>query len=580
MSRTVRRRLVGALAALLVVAGLAGCASVPQSSSVQVLRKVTDGEAPALPPGPVDGSNPLDLVRGFVYASGSSIDRHAAARRFLSPQAQNWDDSSGLTVLGEQFDTVYPPVVIQSPVDTRIVRIRGTRIGTLGAAGAFQPDEAPVEVDVTVVRRDGQWRIDRLPGGVLVRLSDFSANYRTVRTYFADPVRGSAVADLRYLPTSPARAQASRAVELLLAGPSAALENAVVSVLTPTARLRSNVAEAPDGAVVVDLTGVGDLDQPSRRLLAAQVVLSLAEVNVVTVRLLVDGTPLLTGKPDLTRDDVAGLGAEVAPGAEVPGFVVAGGRLRQLTGPEPGAPVPGPAGSGAVEVASAAVTLDGQRLAVVSRQAGRVRLLVGPREGELRPAGLDAATMTRPTWTSTGSEVWTVLGGSTVARMLVDDTGTTRAGQVDVAELAALGPIDDLRLSRDGLRVAAVVGDRLVTAAVDRRGDGGVAVRNARMLRSADLGQVVAVAWRTADSVLVISGRSDRPVSLVSVDGLSWQLVPSSNLTPPLRAGAAAPSRPLLAADQGGVWSFSGGELDTWRQVLGGVPDAVPVYPG
>jgi len=56
--------------------------------------------------------------------------------------------------------------------------------------------------------------------------------------------------------------------------------------------------------------------------------------------------------------------------------------------------------------------------------------------------------------------------------------------------------------------------------------------------------------------------------------------VPSSNLTPPLRAVAAAPNRPVLVTDQGGVWSFAGGDLETWRQVVGGVPDAVPLYPG
>ena len=43
---------------------------------------------------------------------------------------------------------------------------------------------------------------------------------------------------------------------------------------------------SPDGALIVDLTRLGDLDEPARRLLAAQVVLSLAEVNVARVRLL------------------------------------------------------------------------------------------------------------------------------------------------------------------------------------------------------------------------------------------------------------------------------------------------------
>ncbi|WP_214368619.1 LpqB family beta-propeller domain-containing protein [Pseudonocardia sp. H11422] len=576
----VRSRVVAAVATLLVITGLVGCASVPQSSSVQVLRKVTDGETPVLPPGPVDGSNPLDLVRGFVYASGSSTDRHGAARRFLGAEAAGWDDASRLTVLDEQFDTVYPPAPIEPAVDTTTVRIRGNRVGTLTSAGAFQPDEAPVEVDVTVVRRDGQWRISRLPDGVFVRLSDFRSNYRAVKTYFVDPVRRTAVADLRYLPTVPARAQASRAVELLLAGPSSALAGAAVSQLPPTARLRSNVAESSDGAVIVDLTQVGDLDEQARRLLAAQIVLSLSEVYVATVRVLIDGTPLLPDHTDLTRDDVAGLAAEIQPRADVPGLLVAGGRVRQLTGSDPGSPVSGQAGNGAFDVASAATTADGQRLAVVSREPGRQRLLIGAREGALQGVALDAGSMTRPSWTPTGAEVWTVLDSAVVARVLVDVDGASRTGQVNSAELTALGPIQDLRLSRDGLRVAAVVGGRLVTAAVARTGDGEVAIRNVRQLRVADLGEVVAVDWRAAESVLVVSKRTDRPVSLVSVDGLSWQLVPSSNLTPPLRAVAAAPSRPLLVADQGGVWSFSGGELDTWRQVVGGVPDAVPLYPG
>lgn len=79
----------------LAVAGLAGCASVPDSSPVQVLRQVGEGEDRAAAPGPADGKrNPLDLVRDFVFASGSSADRHGAARRFLAPSAADWDDAA------------------------------------------------------------------------------------------------------------------------------------------------------------------------------------------------------------------------------------------------------------------------------------------------------------------------------------------------------------------------------------------------------------------------------------------------------------------------------------------------------
>jgi len=574
--RGARRPLV--LVLLLVLAGLAGCASVPESSPVQVLRRVGDGDAPVLPPGPAEGSNALDLVRGFVYASGSSPDRHGAARRFLAPEAADWDDGTGVTVLSEEFDTVYPTSV-DPEADMRTVRIRGTALGKLTPGGWFEASQAPVQIDVNVVRRDGQWRIARLPGGVLVRMSDFRVNYRTVKTWFVDPVRRVAVPDLRYLPSTPARAQAARAMELLFAGPSAALQGAASSMLVTNAQLRSNVATSPEGSLIVDLTQVGDLDEGGRRLLAAQVVLSLAEVSVGRVRLLADGAPLLPNRPDLTRDDVVSLIAEPVP-ATAPALVVYNGRVHQLNGAQLDTALPGQVGNGELAVQSAAASPDGRRIAVVAAEGARRRLLIGGTEGPAVPTGLGAATMTRPSWTPTGSEAWTVVDSSTVARVVLDAEGNPRSAAVAATELTRLGPVQDLRLSRDGLRVAAVVRGGLYAAALARSPDGDVTIRNVRALRPADIGDVVAVDWRAAETVVAVSRRADGPVSQVSVDGLSWELLPGSNLTPPLRAVAAAPNRPVLVTDQSGVWSFAGGELETWRQVVGGVPDAVPLYPG
>ncbi|WP_300016779.1 LpqB family beta-propeller domain-containing protein [Pseudonocardia sp.] len=569
------------LALLLALVGVAGCASVPGSSPVQILREVSDGETAVPPPGPVDGSDAIELVRGFVEASASSTDDHAAARRFLSEEAADWDDAASFTVLDSQFDTVPAPGPPSLSGDVSRVRIRGTSVGRVTSSGSFEPNQAPVEVDVTVVRRDGQWRIAELPPGVLVPLGDFRAGYTAVRTWFVDPVRRVAVPDLRYLPAFPARAQATRAMELLLAGPSGALSGAVTSALVPETRLRSNVALDEGGALVVDLTRIGDVDEPGRRLLAAQVVLSLAEVNVARVRLQVDGIALLPDRPVVSREDVADLSAETQPGADVSALVATGGRLRGL-GPVSGSEeLPGPLGDGSYDVESAATTVDGRRLAAVARSDGQRLLLVGGEAaGGAVETGLTASTMTRPTWTPVGNEVWTVLGGEVVARVLVDGAGATRSGRVNADELAALGPIQDLRISRDGMRVAAVVAGALYTGAVTRSPDGEVAVRNIRPLRSADLREVVAVDWRSTDTVVVITQRTDRLVAQVSVDGLSVQPLLVNNLTPPLGAVAAAAGRPFLVTDQTGVWSFAGGDQDAWRQVLGGAPDGVPFYPG
>lgn len=573
-------RIATALVLLLVAAGVAGCASVPDSSPVQVLQQVGEGEDAQLPPGPVDGSNPLDLVRDFVFASGSSADKHGAARRFLAPAAADWNDGASLTVLGGQFDTVPAPGAADPATGVTTIRIRGTALGRITGSGAFEPAQSEFSVDVALVRVDGQWRISRVPDGTLVPLSILRDNYRTVRTWFVDPVRRLVVADLRYLPSVPARAQAARALELLLAGPSAALQGAVVSQLPAGAQLRSNVAMSSDGALIVDLTQVGALDPTARELLAAQVVLSLAEVNVARVRLLVDGEPLLPGRLDLTRDDVSALTAEVRPNADVPTLMVSGGRLRQLTGPESGVPVTGPLGDGSYDVESAASTVDGRRLAAVTRQGQRRTLLIGSAGAAVAPVGLDAGTMTRPTWSPTGAETWTVLDGERVARVIVPSDGPPRVGRVDAGALSALGSVRDLRLSRDGMRLVAVVDGMLYTAAVARGLDGEVAIRNVRRLRPVDLGEVVAADWRASESVVAITHNQEMLVGQASVDGLTLQSVLGNNLTPPLTAIAAASNRALLVTDQSGVWSFGGGDQAAWRQVLGGAIDAVPLYPG
>jgi hypothetical protein len=573
----VSRGWIRVLLVLLAAGLLAGCATVPNESPVQVLRKVTEGEGPALPPGPGNNANPLDLVRGFVNASGSSDNRHAAARRFLTGGAQSWDDAASLTVLADQFDTVYarPP----GDGDRAVVRLRGSQIGRRSLDGSFMQAEAPVEVDIQVAKEGDQWRIDGPPSGTIVRLSDFQANYKAVRAYFMDPVQDSPVPDLRYLPANPARTMPSRMVDALLAGPSDALTGAATSAIPRTARLRSNVAETPDGAIIVDLTELGDLDDARRRLLAAQVALSLGEVNVTRVRLLDDGAPMLPDHPVVTRETFADLAGADDPRPDVAGLVVVGGKARTLGANGLGDPLAGPPGAGGYDLLSATLSADGQRLAAVSRQAGR-QLLIGRVGGPLAPSGVQGATLTRPTWTPPGNEVWTVRNGTAVVRLVLDQSGHPSVAPMDDSALTSLGQINDLRLSRDGMRVAAVISGMLVVGAVARSPAGAVSVRNVRMLLPNKLTSLVAVDWRAADQIAVAGRRPDTAVALVSVDGLDLHPLPTNNLTPPLTAIATGPGRPLLVTDQNGLWSFGADDLGSWRQLVGGAASSVAGFPG
>lgn len=605
MTRTAPRRAgrtAGALLAVLVLAVLGGCATVPGSSDVTVLRRLGEPAEPSDPPGPVRGAGPLDIVRGWVVASGATAERHEAARAFLTPQAAGmWDDGAAPTVVDDQVDTVFGGGAV-APGEA-VVRVRATRLGVVTPEGAFVSRPGVVDLPVGLAQSNGQWRISSLPPGVLVRRSDLQTNTRQVRVWFVDPLRGAPVADIRYVATSPARSVAARTLQLLLAGPSASLAGAAVSALPPGASLRSAVSQASDGAMVVDLAPLGAVDEPRRTQIAQQIGLTLAGVGVPRVRLLVDGAPLLDGRPDVgaeelvatlpravaeRRDLPVSLGPEAAAAtAAVPGVMVAAGRVRSIDG----AAQAGPAGAGEYEARAAGISVDGQFVAVVSPTAPgaplRQRLLVGTVGSELSATGVEGNAIAPPTWPAETGEVWTVVDGVRVVRAVLDPrTRGFRPVDVDAAGLTALGPVTALHFSPDGVRVAAVVGGRVVVGAVARDATGGARVSSVQVLRPDAVTDVLDVGWLRTDRLVAVGARIDRPVALLTVDGLTLDSGPTTNLTPPVTSVAAAPGRPLVAVDQSGAWTLPGTGADVgspgevWRSLPAAGAGSVPAYPG
>jgi Lipoprotein LpqB beta-propeller domain/Sporulation and spore germination len=602
------RRVVLLLLAVLLAAG---CASVPGSSEVTVLRQVGDAAEPTAPPGPARDAGPLETVRGWVLASGATAERHRAARGFLtSATAGTWDDGASPVVVSDQVDTVFVDRPV--PVGEARVRVRATALGVLTPDGVFDAGVRPVEVEVGLTEQNGQWRISSLPTGTIVRRSDLRANTRPVRTWFLDPQRASPVSDPRYLATTPARSVPTRTIQYLLAGPSESLAGAAVSALPVGTALRSDVTITAGGTAVVDLTRTGPLDDRRRREVAQQVTLTLAGIGVPRVELLVDGEPLLPGVPEVDiAAALAGLPPEVArrpdlpvdpvvggPGeSDVPVLVADDGRLRLLSGE----PAGGPAGRGTYQAASASASADGD-VALVAQDGvsadpavPRMRLLTGAGGSELAASGIEGRSLARPSWTPDSNEVWSVADGATVVRatragppgavrpLPVDASGLVAAGVT--AAPGALGPLSALRISPDGARLALVSGGRVLVAAIARDGAGNARLGSVAALRPESLDQVLDVGWTRTDQIVAVGNRADRPVTLVSVDGLDLESLSTTNITPPVTAVAARPGRPLVVADQGGTWTLplggeSGSGTDVWQAVPGFGASTVPAYPG
>jgi hypothetical protein len=197
---------------------------------------------------------------------------------------------------------------------------------------------------------------------------------------------------------------------------------------------------------------------------------------------------------------------------------------------------------------------------------------------------LTASQFTRPSWTPSDSagdpsrSLWTVADG-TVLRVVSTPQGSWAASPVDVSALSAYGPITDLRLSRDGVRVAVVAGGKLLVGAVvvDQ---GAVSVQQVRQLQPSILTDVTKVDWLRQDQLVVSTNALSTPVLTVGVDGRKLEQYTSANLSSAVTDIAAAEGQPVLAVDAAGLWESSDIN-EAWQQVQHPQSaGAVPFYPG
>ncbi|EIF00326.1 LpqB family beta-propeller domain-containing protein [Saccharomonospora glauca] len=578
------RRVSGAaLALVLCVLTVTGCAAIPMESQPKAIPQSHVGQPTQEIPEPELGLDPLTVVRKFVRYSVQPANDHAASRAYLSDKTREaWKPDSSLRVIKDEFNTVYAPESEQpDDPNERVVALRAVQIGRLAPDHSFIPGVSDYRKPVRVRKQaDGEWRIVDPPDSIVITENDFNRAYFQVPVYFFAPDSTALVSDLRYAVARPQSGLPARVVDLLLSGPSEGLAGAVRNPLGD-ASLDSNVTNGDDGSLIVPLTGLSDETVQERELMAAQIVRSLQHVTTNRVKLLSDGTPLVPGRVEWQPSDLPAYDTLSSPSAELPGLMTVGGRVRSLGS---GAPIDGLAGSGSLNVVSAAQAINGHQLAVVEAVDGQMRLRVGDYGTPGQVVELSAAQMTRPTWKppvskdDKSTEVWTVVDGRQVTRVQQDADGQWVTVPVNASELADAGEITALRLSRDGTRAALVAGGKLVVASVVRTASGAT-LRAPRVLQEDRLYSVVDVDWIDHDTLVAVTSSEWVPVARVSVDGFQFDQYNTSNLTPPMRAVTAAPGRPIVVADNSGLWTAA--EIGAvWVPHGHSTADAQPFYPG
>ena len=267
---------------------LAGCASLPRSSAPAPF------DAPAREgsgiqfsaEGPLDGSDASTLVSDFLLACAAGPqDDYATARLFLtSASARSWQPEAEILV----YDTDTAPSVSAGTENAAQAEVTVSVLGvaSIDATGVLTRSNASVVTrSLTLVREEGQWRIDAPDNMILMSQAALTASYTLAHLYFPMTDGTDLVPDPRWYPT---RRLASHLLTGLVAGPRPALETAVSNAIPAGTTLPSHGVEVADGVARVELNAAMPPGEGARASLAWELTRTLkqaADVSSVSVSL-------------------------------------------------------------------------------------------------------------------------------------------------------------------------------------------------------------------------------------------------------------------------------------------------------
>ena len=564
------------LVGLAVTGLLAGCAGIPGSGPVHVGRPVPalgglgDIDVRVLPAAAQPGDTPSEIVHGFLRALVNSDGDYEIARSYLTHRAASaWKSGEGVTTYDDSGVDIREA---SSGTNARTLQFRAPRVGVIDGRGNYAPVSGQVRATFGLVRQNGQWRLDRLADGVLLSALDAQRTFRPALVYYLNHSGTTLVPEQVLLRPTP-QSVTTALVRSLLEGPGKWLAPSVRTGFPRGTTLLGNVPVDPNGGVAeVNLSNVVHQASTTQlKALSAQIVWTLRQVNEISVvRLLADGSSLVVpGVP--VNQPIRSWGSynpSAPPSMKVAVFdhngvwQPVGGGLPGLTAATAG-------------LSGVALSGSGATIAGIRNRRKSVSLVLSA-HGHSPVVALTADALTPPTFDPSGAAYSVVTRGATRSVGMVTADGTVHQVAVDHRLLERR--VQQLRLSRDGARVAAVVG----RAGHGRLLVGRVTVTRAGVQFSAfrdvllGTGDVRGVAWDGGAELVVTAADpgGGREVLDVDVDGYGTQTVPTSGLPAQPVTVAKAPGQPLLVKAGGSVWrtNANGG----WSRVGAG---GQPVYP-
>lgn len=579
-----RVRSVAAASTVALLSFATACTTLPGDSTPHVLHQYQPPAAKIEIPEPKTNVAPDVILRDFYSATAHPSNNYAAARKFLTEDlGQTWEPKGPAKIV----DSIN--LISRGAQDSsrQTFAIRTNVVGTLGDDGAYESRIEEYE-DTVEMRQspDGQWRISQVPNSLIVDRQTFLGNHAPRNVYFLDPSGNQLVTDRRWIYRGVTDG-ATALLEKLKDGPSQPLFPGVTTVLPHTANIRLDDARTSEtGGRVINVDGLGDVDQSLRTMLAAQIVWTLAMADIRgpwTIN--ADGAPLVAGhEGPWTRDsdELRTYDPTRVPADRVRMRTVDANGLYEVAD---GRATPMKNGWGSVGNAvltSAGVGVDASGSEIIAAVARSSReadnssaLLLGLASGEPTPV-LTGSSFSRPSWSPDAAAVWTVKDGNSVVR-IVHSTVTSRpaAEEVDISELKHLlddggAGISELRIDSSGTQAAMIINGQVVVATIQRSESAPWKLVRPRALPTADSVNPVTLTWSANHSITVGAYGTDAPMWRVYPDGATNSVLPKLNLSPPVTVVTATSSK-LYALDTNALMELisSEGEEQFWRLVPG-----------